>query len=38
MDKERNRWIPLIKELRLKYDASLREAEQIALSFPEWRR
>ena len=35
MGEERNRWIVLIKELRAEYDASILEAERIALSRPE---
>ena len=38
MSEERNRWILLIKELRVEHDASILEAERIALSRPEWRR
>jgi hypothetical protein len=38
MDADRNRWVRLIKQLRADYNASLPEAEKIALSNPEWRR
>ena len=38
MGEERNRWILLIKGLRAEHDASILEAERIALSRPEWRR
>ena len=38
MDEERNRWIVLIKGLRTEHNASILEAERIALSRPEWRR
>lgn len=35
---ERNRWIELIKRIRVELDVSLREAELIALRRSEWRR
>lgn len=35
---DRNRWIKLIKDLRVQYDASILDAERIALSDPAWRR
>ena len=35
---ERNRWIMLIKELRAEHDASILDAERVALSDPHWPR
>jgi hypothetical protein len=35
---DRNRWILLIKELRIEHNASIFDAERIALSDPQWRR
>ena len=35
---ERNRWIVLIKQIRLEYGLSLAEAEAKALEGPNWRR
>ncbi|WCM24996.1 hypothetical protein NDN01_12935 [Sphingomonas sp. QA11] len=35
---DRNRWIMLIKDLRVEHDASILDAERIALADPAWRR
>ena len=35
---DRNRWIMLIKDLRVEHDASIVDAERIALTDPAWRR
>lgn len=35
---DRRRWILLIKDLRVEHDASIVEAERIALADPAWRR
>lgn len=35
---DRDRWISLIKDLRVEHDASILDAERIALADPAWRR
>ncbi|MCW4463579.1 hypothetical protein OK349_17870 [Sphingomonas sp. BT-65] len=35
---DRNRWIMLIKGLRVEHDVSIVDAERIALADPAWRR
>jgi hypothetical protein len=35
---ERDRWIRLIKDLRIEHNISLPDAEKMALTRPEWRR
>jgi hypothetical protein len=35
---DRHRWIMLIKDLRVEHDASIIDAERIALADPAWRR
>jgi hypothetical protein len=35
---DRNRWIGLIKDIRVEHDAGIIDAERIALADPAWRR